>query len=249
MPQLWGIDTRNQVNGPRGPREANESGSGRSFNPQPISHAPSAGGLEALGNEDINPIAAHRAAVAGKTPKAKRYSPADWEDLIQQIVTKMNKGLDFNDPRVKSILDNARATTMQSTNDRGIFGGYSENAAEGSYIKAAAGLQDEQEARMMQLLGMGASNSRGLANDAYSRAMDQYNQGSDFWEGAGSLIGGGLGALGGGLVGGLTAGPGGAVAGALAGAKGGYDFGSKLGAGVGGMGYSATNARPTYGGY
>lgn len=243
MAQLWGIDTRKQAAGPEGRGIANEGGS----SPRNVGSAniiPKSGGIESLGDSgDMNSSQMARSSASGKTKK--KWSPADWEEAMQALFTRLNKGLDFNDPRVQSILNNARNTTMQSANDRGIYGGYSEGQAEGSYIKAAAGLQDAQDARALQALGMGSGFSRGLANDAYGRAMDAYGKGEEEAGGWGAGIGGGLGALGGGILGFATGGP----AGAIAGAKGGWDFGSKVGGGIGKLGYDSSNPKPTYGGY
>lgn len=198
------------------------------------------------GPGDLSAMQSAPPAAAPGTTVKKKWTPADWEDALQKLFERLNKGLDFNDPRTQAILNNARASTMQSTNDRGIFGGYSENAAEGSYIGAASKLQADQDAMALQALGMGANYSRGLANDAYGRAMDEYGRGEDEAGGFGALLGGGLGALGGALLGGLS---GGGIPGAISGAKGGFDFGSHVGTGVGQMAYNNTNPRPTYGGY
>lgn len=193
-------------------------------------------------------------AQAGQAPSAgggfqgvkkKSWTPADWEEAINAFFTRMNKGLDFNDPRTQAILNNARNSTMQSVNDHGIYGGYSENAAEGSYIKAASGLQSQQDAMALQALGMGSGFSRGLANDAYGRAMDAYGKGEEEAGGWGAGIGGGLGALGGGVAGFFAGGP----AGIAPGVSAGWNFGSNLGAGIGKSGYDANNPKPTYGGY
>lgn len=196
---------------------------------------------------DLSALNAPPAADGATTKKMpKKWTPADWEEAMQKLFERLNKGLDFNDPRTQAILNNARASTMQSANNRGIFGGYSENAAENSYIGAASKLQSDQDAMALQALGMGSNFSRGLANDAYGRAMNEYGRGEDEAGGWGSLIGGGLGALGGAAAGYFG---GGGIPGAISGAKGGFDFGSHVGTGVGQMAYNNTNPRPTYGGY
>lgn len=224
---------------------------GPSMSSTPMAKLGGAGGPTSLGA----PPPTRDALMEGRTPtandtgfkgiKKKKWTPADWEEAMQALFTRLNKGLDFNDPRTQAILNNARNTTMQGMNDRGIYGGYSESAAEGSYIGAASKLQQQQDMMALQALGMGGNYSRGLANDAYGRAMDEYGQGMEDAGGLGAGIGGGLGALGGGILGFMTGGP----AGILAGAKGGYDFGSQAGAGIGQMGYSGSHPRPTYGGY
>lgn len=250
MPQqLWGMDTRKQSQSQSQGLYTGGDVPASSGQPNTAPMGPNGvngfqnpyGGMEAINNfTNSQNTPSTQQPTSGK----KRWTPADWEEAMQALFTRLNKGLDFNDPRTQAILKNARATTMQSANDRGIYGGYSEGQAEGSYIKAAAGLQDAQDSRALQALGMGSGFSRGLANDAYGRAMDEYGQGMEDAGGLGSLIGGGLGGLAGGIVG-AFGGPGGIAAGA----KAGWDFGSGVGAGVGQMGYSGSHPRPTYGGY
>lgn len=225
----WGMPDRAE-SGPVGPHDVPNSANGPTPTPSSIP-AHSGGGLE----DFENPVAA-RASETKVSGKAKRWTIKDWEDAMQALFERLNKGLDFNDPRTQSILNNARNSTMQSANDHGVYGGYSENAAEGSYIKSAAGLQSQQDMMALQALNMGSNYSRGVAQDKYQADMNQFNmdqqKNDDWW----SNLGGGIGALGGGVLGGIAGmagGPLGVVAGAASGASGGWNAGRGIGGSFG----------------
>jgi len=213
----------------------------------------SVGGQKVFGANSNNPNAGNtpRAVAGGMAPglgkSTSEQTDKDAADARQKKIDdffdELNKPLDMNDPYVKNILMNARQTTLTSANNAGIFGPYSQNLAEQSFIKGSADLQDAKQGRALQALGMGTSqfnNQRDfnydVAKDKYTNEMDlwKYNQGKN--QGLGGLIGGGIGALGGGLLGG----PGGATA------------GWQVGSGVGGMFGGGNSPPPTFkpgGGY
>lgn len=256
MPQLWGIDTRKQAlntgDGASSPRPSYGGGSNGPF---------TFGGLEQFagstpGGQNRGPSSLGAPpptrAESGMTPSAggdfkgvkkKPLTPEDIMQLINDYFTKKNKGLDFNDPRTKAILDNARATTMQSANDRGIFGGYSENAAEGSYIGAASKLQQQDDAMALQALGMMSGLGTGIADRQFQSEMAQWNKDNESNTSTGEMIGGGIGA-GIGALGFLVPGVGPALGPAA------MSAGSKIGAGIGGgIGGRQSGPMPTWGGY
>lgn len=167
--------------------------------------------------------------------------------LLQKFFDEMNMPFDPNDPYIKSILDNAQASTQQSASNAGVFGPYSQNLAQSAYIKTSAGLQQERQRMAQQALGALTAYKTDKRNFDYQKASDMYTaaqdrwkydqeHNSDLWRG----IGGGLGAIGGGILGGiggaatgaLAGGVGaipGAITGALSGGSAGYGVGSNLG--------------------
>lgn len=249
--QLWGIDTRRQALHTGGDAPPN---SGPSNTPD---LPPGFGFTDKYGQ---NPFTTPNqvAASFGTTPEAmglntsgqgptkgkkKRPSPDDIMQLLNDYFTRKNKGLDFNDPRTQSILNNARNTTMQGQNDRGIYGGYSENAAESSYIKAAAGLQQQDDAMGLQALIAMSGLSTGIADREFQSEMAQWNKENENNTGLGEMIGGGLGA-GLGALGFLVPSVGPVLGPATMAA------GSKIGAGIGGgIGGSQSRPMPQWGGY
>jgi hypothetical protein len=157
--------------------------------------------------------------------------------LIKKILADLDKPLDFNDPLVANILTGARTATLSDLAGRGVYGGYSENQAQQSYINAASSLQDQKQARLLQALGL--ANQRDLAKAQMTYDQQRYEYENDPARGIGSLIGGGLGAIGGGVAGffagGGPASLGTAIPNALQWGGTGAQAGSQIGAGVGGM--------------
>lgn len=165
-------------------------------------------------------------------------SPEDWMALLQQFADEMNKPLDLNDPMVRNILEGARTGTMTGLQGQGVFGGYSNNQAEKSYIGAASGLQQQRRQLGLSALQSGAGASQdllktryGMARDQYGDMMQNYQYGKDQNEGWGAGIGGAIGGVLGGIGGFATGGPAGAVGGFQAGSA----AGSSFGRGIGGM--------------
>lgn len=207
---------------PYGPQGANGTG-GASYGLPLGPQQPQ--GVEALGT-----------STSQRTDKDAVDDDAAW---LKAFRDSMNAPLDFNDPYVKNILMNARNTTMQSANNAGIFGPYSQNQAEASWVKGAAGLQQQNRAMALQAAGMGAGidqNTRSfnydVAKDKYTSDMDRWKYDQDKSAGFGGMIGGGLGAIGGGIGGFALGGP----AGAAAGASAGWNVGSSIGKSIGGSG-------------
>lgn len=176
----------------------------------------------------------------GTTPRkaidnrvANRQNPDNDEImvLLQKFYDEYNSPLDYNDPFVKSILDNAQASTTQRAGNAGVFGPYSQNLAQQAYIKGAAGLQSEKQRMAGQALGMLTDYKKDKRNFDYNKAKDSYqaatenwqmqqNKNQDLWK----MVGGGLGAVGGGILG-IAGGP----AGIIAGATGGFGLGQQVG--------------------
>lgn len=212
---------------------------------QPGSAANSQNGYYAPSNVPTAPNVAPGSARPGSAPPTaddlskisnkKAVGPTDdIEKLLQQFYDEFNSPLDFNDPYVKSILDNAKASTAQSAGNAGVFGPYSQNLAQQAYIKAGAGLQDSRQNRAQQALGMLTAYKTDKRNFDYQKAQDAYTaaqdkwkydqeHNSDLWRG----IGGGLGAIGGGILG-IPGGP----AGIIAGASAGFGLGQQIGGGA-----------------
>lgn len=154
--------------------------------------------------------------------------------MLQKFFDEMNMPFDPNDPYIKSILDNAQASTAQSASNAGVFGPYSQNLAQQAYIKTGAGLQQERQRMAQQALGALTAYKTDKRNFDYQKASDMYTaaqdrwkydqeHNSDLWRG----IGGGLGAIGGGIAG-IPGGPAGIVAGAGAG----FGLGQQIGGGA-----------------
>jgi hypothetical protein len=148
--------------------------------------------------------------------------------LIAKIMADLDKPLDFNDPLVANILTGARTATLSDLAGRGVYGGYSENQAQQSYINAASSLQDQKQARLLQALSL--ANQRDLTKAQMVYDQERYEYENDPARGIGSLIGGVVGGVGGGI-----AGIPGGLPGIVGGAGLGFQAGSQAGAGVGGF--------------
>lgn len=170
-------------------------------------------------------------------------------DLIQAFYDQMNAPFDPNDPYIKSILSNARATTLQSAGNAGVFGPYSQSLAEQAYIKSSAGLQQQRQQMAGNMLGLLTNYKTNKRDFDYQKAKDQYQADLENWraqEGKNmdlwKMVGGGLGGVGGALLG-IPGGPAGIVAGATS--------GYNLGVNAGGAAYDAfsgggTNTMPRW---
>lgn len=213
----------------------------RGLPPPPPSTPQYTGGLGGMSNPGAaagNTL--DRTKGAGTTSGAPGApGPEDWLAMLHQFYEEMNRPLDLEDPLVKNILTGARTSTLSSMQGQGVYGGYSQGAAEKSYIGTAAGLQQQRQQMGAQALqsGVGASQDLakmryGQARDSYQDMLANYSRQNEQNQGLGATIGGGIGGVVGGVGGFFLGGP----AGAVAGAKGGFDAGSSIGRGIGGMG-------------
>lgn len=192
----------------------------------------------------------------GRAPGQEADDPfAEW---LRQYYEELSKGVDFNDPRVQSVMNQAGGRAMNAAKQRGIQGPLQVNQGQQAYTNAAAGLMEQQQARRAQVLGMGMQNSQfgqqlgqqrdqfgqtmdlqnrqfqyGMDQDAYQRQMAQWQYGREQSQGFGAGLGTVLGGVGGGLVGALVPGMQPFIPQLIAG---GASVGGKFGAGMGGMG-------------
>lgn len=215
----------------RGPAE---SGSGRSF---ASSRIPASSGPRGIAEPRESPGMPGR-GMRGAGAGPAQPGPEDWLAMLHAFADEMNAPLNLEDPLVKNILEGARTQTLASAQGQGVYGGYSQNQAERSYIGAASGLQQQRRQMGAQALqaGVGASQDLaklryGQARDSYQDMLANYNRENENNQGWGATIGGALGGLAGGaasFIPGLQA-----FAPALI--SGGASIGSSIGRGFGGM--------------
>ncbi len=145
--------------------------------------------------------------------------PQSFEDYLRQYLEELNKGVDFNDPRVKYALGQSQQMAADQAKRRGITGPMAVGQAQNAYTQAQAGLMGQNGQQRLNALQTGLqydiNNQRlqldrnqanyDIAQSGYQNQLDEWTRNHNNNAGLGGAIGGLLGGaagLGVGLLGG-----------------------------------------------
>lgn len=201
----------------------------------------------------VGPGAPPGATPGGQSSAGFPGGQGSFEDWLKEYIMELNKGVDFNDPRVKTLLGQSQQMALDQAKKRGINGPMAVGTGQRAYTQAAAGLMGQQGQQKLQALQMGLQNTQANARlgldqskfqydidqDAYQRQLDQWalgqNNNAGFGAGLGGVLGGAAG-LAASFIPGLQPFAPGLIAG-----------GAKLGSGIGGaLGGGSTPPPPMY---
>lgn len=165
---------------------------------------------------------------------------------INKFLAELEAPLNFEDPKVKAILQSAQSATALDAQNRGIQGGLALSGQQAAYIGASAQLQGQRDALRARVAADRAGYMQRGEEMDYQHWLDQQQKNQGPLQAVGSILGGagGLGlGIGASLLSGGVATP--LIPGLVAG-------GSQIGAGLGGnlsqMGQQPYSPYPRYGG-
>lgn len=147
---------------------------------------------------------------------------------INRFLTELEAPLNFEDPKVKAILQSAQSNTALDAQNRGIQGGLALSGQQAAYINSAAQLQGQRDALRARVASDRAGYMQRREETDYQRWLDSQQRNQGPFQAVGSILGGagGLGlGLGASLLSGGLATP--LIPGLVSG-------GSQIGAGLGG---------------